>query len=685
MYIIVFHLNSCILDALKRKTIMRKQFSYLQKISKGFTLSLFLFLSIPNSLNATNNLEGIEMSKTERLPRPQFQNALGTFGVDISNSNISVTEFTQQLNSYFELDQNHRFDLIRKIEDKDTGLVHLSYQHFYKDVKINGDMLFIHAKGEIIQYINGQVVQIKEFSTSRVIEESKIKNIAYNNFGTTKNVNEGTVETYILKQEVGGNVLDFKLVNKVTLTTINPLKSINFIIDAQTGEVVSQHNKVYNADTPSTSTTYYRGNKNIIVDSYSGGYRLRDNARNIRTFNGVNLDGGLNNDGTFSGYSEYINSTVSFNSVNTKPAVEVHWAMKETYDYYKNIHNRNSFDGNAHVINNYYDAGLVMGTHDNAAALDEVQFDYELIGMFYGKGGMVMNPVVGLDIAGHEYSHLVISRNGNGGLDYENESGALNESFADMFGTAIEFYVNDNPNWTMGEGVFKSFVSPNYMRNMSDPNSAPASVGIQQPDTYKGDYWQNTTNTPNDSNDYGGVHINSGVGNFWFYLLSEGGSGVNDIGNNYYVDGISIQKAEKIAYKALITGLTPTATYQDAFNATKQAAASLYGVDSNEWNQVVNAWYAVGIGTAPASNQNIEMKTSLTVYPNPVAGNEVTIESNLDEEVFVEMFDMQGKKVMNSVNMMNKTMLNVSSYSKGIYLLKFKSASGEYTHKLMIK
>ncbi len=666
---------------------MRKQFSYLQKISKGFTLSLFLFLSIPNTLNATNNLEGIEMSKTERLPRPQFQNALGTFGVDVSNSNISVTEFTQQLNSYFELDQNHHFELINKVNDSETNFTHYSYQHFYKDIKVNGDVVFLHAKAERIQYINGQLVQIKDLSTDNVLNEEKIKSIAYSNFNATKKVKIGNVETYILKQEKQESNLELRFVSKVNLTIANPLKSIDYIIDVQTGEIILQYNKFYNADTPSTSTTYYRGDKSITVDSYSGSYRLRDNTRNIRTFNGFQLDDNadLNNEGIVLGYKEYTNTTANFTSVSMRPAVEVHWAIKETHDYYKNRHNRTGFDGNGHAINNYYNAGDFMGDDENAGAVDDFIGTDRLTGLFYGKGGASMNPLVSLDIAGHEFSHLVVGRNGNGGLDYIGESGALNESFADIFGVAIEFYVNDNPNWTMGEGVFKNFVSPNYMRNMSNPNSAPVSAGApQQPDTYKGTYWEDTS-SPSMWNDNGGVHTNSGVGNFWFYLLSEGGVGTNDIGNKYYVYGISIQKAEKIAYKALITGLTPTATYQDAFNATKQAAASLYGVNSNEWNQVVNAWYAVGIGTAPASNQNIEMKTNLTVYPNPVAGNEVTIESNLDEEVFVEMFDMQGKKVMNSVNMMNKTMLNVSSYSKGIYLLKFKSASGEYTHKLMIK
>lgn len=655
-------------------------------MSGSFALGIFMLCATISPINAKNYVTNIEITKSEKLPKPQYQNALGTFLVDLTNSNVSVTELSNQLNNYFELDQQHQFELIKEQRDAETGFVHYSYQHFYNNIKVHGDIVFLHVKEGKVQFINGQLVSFKELSTTGTINEEKVRSIAYANFGLSENVKESLIETYILKQEIQESALKLTFINKINLTALNPLKSIDFIIDAQSGEIITQRNKIYNADTPSTSATYYRGSKDITVDSYNGGYRLRDNARNIRTFKGSQLNGGLNNDGTFTGYTDYSNSTANFTSANNKPAVEVHWAIKETYDYYKNIHKRNSFDGNGHVINNYYDAGHLMGTSENAGALDESFGNQTLIAMLYGKGGATMNPVVSLDVAGHEYSHLVVSRNGSGGLDYENESGALNESFADMFGTAIEFYVNDAPNWTMGEGVIKNSISPNYLRNMSNPNDAPFSIGApRQPDTYKGTYWQNTTNNPNGYNDYGGVHINSGVGNFWFYLLSVGGSGVNDINNSYDVAGITIQKAEKIAYKALTSGLTPSATYLDAYNATIQAATILYGANSNEWNQVVNAWYAVGIGNGPASNQNIEMKTKLLVYPNPVSGDEVTIESSLDETISVEMYDMQGKRVMKSMSMTNKTTLNVASYTAGIYLLKFKSDSGEYTHKLIIK
>lgn len=116
------------------------------------------------------------------------------------------------------------------------------------------------------------------------------------------------------------------------------------------------------------------------------------------------------------------------------------------------------------------------------------------------------------------------------------------------------------------------------------------------------------------------------------------------------------------------------------------AAATLYGANSEEWNQVVNAWYAVGIGDAPASNQNVEMKAKLNVYPNPVKGNQVTIDSHLDGKVTVEMYDITGKQLMTPVVLnASTTVLNVEKYAAGMYILKFESDLGTYSHKLIIR
>ena len=125
---------------------------------------------------------------------------------------------------------------------------------------------------------------------------------------------------------------------------------------------------------------------------------------------------------------------------------------------------------------------------------------------------------------------------------------------------------------------------------MSNPNS------FGDPDTYKGDNWLIG------SFDNGGVHINSGVQNFWFYLLVEGGSGVNDNGDAYQVNGIGWEKAADIAYRNLTTYLVPNSQYADAREGALQSAADLFGSCSEEFIATAAAWYAVGVGLSIQNN-----------------------------------------------------------------------------------
>lgn len=285
------------------------------------------------------------------------------------------------------------------------------------------------------------------------------------------------------------------------------------------------------------------------------------------------------------------NGTYNINN-SSNPALDVHWGMEKTYDFYLSAFGRNSFDGLGSEIKNFVnpDKSIFAGLPNNAFA---VPAPYNI--MVYGMGdGIAMNPVVGLDVEGHEFTHMVVDysifEGGNpAGLSYQGESGALNESFADIFGTCVEFYaLGGSANWTIGENIIIG--TPNYLRSMANPNVC------QQPDTYQGQYWKNTENL---SDDYGGVHTNSGVQNLWFYLLCQGGTGTNDLNNAYSVTGIGITQASQIAYRTLTTYLTRTATYLDAYNGSLQATQDLYGNPSTQYSAVRAAWYAVGIGYDP--------------------------------------------------------------------------------------
>jgi len=287
-----------------------------------------------------------------------------------------------------------------------------------------------------------------------------------------------------------------------------------------------------------------------------------------------------------------------------------------------------------------------------------------------------MNPVVGLDVMGHEFTHMVTEHNGHGGLDYQGESGALNESFSDIFGTAIEFFAKgQDGNWNIGEGVM--IAAPGYFRSMSAPKLA------QNPDTYQGQYWKNPANLQD--GDQGGVHTNSSVQNKWFYLLSQGGTGTNDKGNAYTVTGIGIEKAEKIAYRNLTEYITPSSTYMDAYNGSLEAALDLYtNTSSQEYRSVKDAWYAVGIGdSVTAINEIVVNENDLTLYPNPATGR-VTISSAIDQKLEGQILNVVGVPVMNITVTKGLNPIDISGLAKGMYMIRYNTGTKGYVQKLSV-
>ncbi len=292
----------------------------------------------------------------------------------------------------------------------------------------------------------------------------------------------------------------------------------------------------------------------------AGTYRLRETSRGggIQTFD-------MKHSTNLSNRVDFVSEDSVFNSENSKVGVSVHWGVEQTYDYYFQSFSRNSFD----------DAGGIVRSY---AHFDNSWFNAQWDGanLRFGDGTSNSSPLVTIDIVAHEFTHGVTQYTAD--LIYFAESGALNESFSDVFGTSAEFFaLGSAADWLMGRGAVQ-------IRSMSNPNA------FGNPDTYKGQFW-----APLDGADNGGVHTNSGVQNFWYYLLSEGGSGVNDFGKSYSVVGIGIDKAGQIAYRNLAVYLTPSSDYSEARLGSMNAAIDLYGRNSQEFNSVVDAWDAVGV------------------------------------------------------------------------------------------
>ncbi|RYD99922.1 MAG: T9SS type A sorting domain-containing protein [Sphingobacteriales bacterium] len=357
------------------------------------------------------------------------------------------------------------------------------------------------------------------------------------------------------------------------------------------------------------------------------------------------------------------------------PALDAHWGIARTFDYYHDKFSRNSYDNQGGRIINYINGVFpMMGSQNNAAALQD---PYNV--MVYGLGdGINTNPFSALDVTGHEYTHLVISNNGNGGLRYSGESGALNESFADMFGASIVFYAKPEiANWRIGDEVY---IGNGYMRSMSNPKT------VSNPNTYQGQYWVSTSS----NQDNGGVHNNSSVPNYWYYLLAEGGSGTNDNGYSYNFTGVGLENAEKIAYRTLTEYLTYNASFEDAFSGSLQAVIDLFGADTTgaAYVAVKNAWYAVGLGEGgnTVSVKDITLTNpDIDIYPNPVAANaSFTILSKLDKAIAATVFNGLGQAVKLVTIKNGSNSINVGGLAAGVYNISFNVAGKQYVHKLTV-
>lgn len=308
--------------------------------------------------------------------------------------------------------------------------------------------------------------------------------------------------------------------------------------------------------------------RNLVkeVTLIGGNFRLREAGRG----NGIFTYDMMNGE-KYPLAVDFVDIDNNFTSANARAGVSAHWAVEHTYDYYVSKHGRNSFDNAGGRMISY----IHFENNSSNAAWDGTR-------MTFGDGdGVRFQPFVSLDIVGHEFTHGVTQY--TAGLIYANESGGLNESFSDIFGETIQAHVNNAaPDWLLGAQI-------GAFRSMKNPNA------FTDPDTYLGGFWVPHANNPNDNNDYGGVHTNSGVQNFWFYLLSDGGSGVNDNGDNFMVTGIGIEQAAQIAYRNLTVYLTPRSGYFDARLASLRSAIDLFGENSPQLQSVNEAWFAVGV------------------------------------------------------------------------------------------
>ncbi|WP_452225540.1 M4 family metallopeptidase [Lacinutrix chionoecetis] len=526
-----------------------------------------------------------------------------------------------------------------KSETDNIGFVHQKYQQHYNGIPVEFATYTFHGKNGKVVSISGEYYELDGINTTPTLNKMQGFQSAINHIGAQsylwQNITAASQMGYTKPEgelvllpnfEAQGKELskNAQLAYKYDIYATQPISRGEIYIDATTGEVLFYNSIIKHLDEHANSSknviaandhhdskealaffatgnaaTRYSGTRTITTRVIGSSYALRDNTRG----NGVNTyNSGGQNSYPSTNFTDADNNwtAAEFDNGNKdNAALDAHWGAEKTYDYLSSVHNRNSYNGSGAAINSWvhYDNQPGGLGYDNAFWNGSV--------MTYGDGSSNgaegngnFDALTSIDVAAHEIGHAVTSSTAN--LAYQRESGGLNEGFSDIWGAAVEHFAKGNGNdaspssaiWLIGDEIDRRNGS-SALRSMSNPNSR------NQPDTYGGSFWQNPNcGTPTQNNDYCGVHTNSGVLNYWFYLSVTGGSGTNDIGNAFNVSGIGMTKSAKIAYRTLTQYLSANSTFANARAGAIQSAIDLYGAGGAEEITVTNAWHAVGVGAA---------------------------------------------------------------------------------------
>lgn len=253
-------------------------------------------------------------------------------------------------------------------------------------------------------------------------------------------------------------------------------------------------------------------------------------------------------------------------------ADEAYAGLGHTYDLFSTQYGRTSIDDRGNPLN---------GTVHYGDAYDNAFWNGERMVFGDGDGQVFTRFTSSLSVIGHELAHGVTQYTTN--FVYEGQSGALNESVSDVFGALVEQFAKhqtaDAASWLIGEGLFTDLVHGTAIRSLKAPGTAYDDDVLgkdPQPDQMDG-YIETT-------DDYGGVHLNSGIPNRAFYLVAAN------------LGGFAWERAGRIWYDTITAGTLPAdADFALFSQATRDAAAARFDGRSAEYRAVESAWRMVGV------------------------------------------------------------------------------------------
>lgn len=513
-------------------------------------------------------------------------------------------------------------------EVDDLGFSHFRLQQLAQGIPVYGADLWIHLSPDNKLVINGRyqpqpdpALLLPTLTADEAVTAAKHHLSRHMSLQTLpadlrKRFGYETVPVELVVYQRRGYIRSQHLAYHVTLRP-NIVHRHELFIDAQTGELLHDFDHTCSIQATGTAQDLNGVSRTLQLWNEGGTYYAIDASRPMYTGSNSNFpQPGQGAIYTMDVQNNNHQSTDAFYVTATNPnnwsptAVSSHFNAGESYAYFLNKFGRNAIDGNGGDIISYINV-----VDEQGQGLDNAYWNGAA--MFYGNGNAGFFPLAAsLDVGGHEMSHGVIQETAN--LVYQDQPGALNESFADIFGVMI-----DRDDWFLGEGVTRtSYIPTGRLRDMSDPHNGGSSLNDPgwQP-KHMDEIYLGTQNN-------GGVHINSGIANYAFYL---------------YATAVGKDDAEQVYFRALANYLNRSSEFIDCRLAVVQAATDLFGANSTQVSAAQNAYDQVGIFNG-AGNQG-----PVDIEPN--TGSEYVVSTDYwtgDNGENLYILDVQAQNFINA-------------------------------------
>lgn len=502
-----------------------------------------------------------------------------------------VFEFLEYVKSPMHIEDPSREFAVTGFITDDLQQTHIRLQQKYKGVDVYGGDIILHAELGTIRRMNGRYfptpylddvtpVYSSDNATALAFADLSSRTLVKDLDEKIKQVMDyEKVKSTLVIYHKDGRAENAALAWHLTLRP-NMIERWEYFIDAKQGTILDLYNNTC-ADGPATASALDLSGQNRTINTFQLGssFFMIDGSRPMFNANQSSLPNNpigaivtVDRLNSFGNNASFSHITSSNNSWSNPKAVSAHNNAALSYMYFLNTHSRNSINNQGGSI-----ISFINVPEDNGAPLDNAFWNGAA--MFYGNGNTLFSSPLAksLDVAGHEMTHGVTEN--SAGLEYRNQSGALNESYSDVFGVLIE-----RSNFRIGEGIVNTnFFPTGAMRDLSDPHnggSGPSSLGWQP------NHMNEFINTTQDN---GGVHINSGIPNRAFFL---------------FATATSLTVGERVYYRALTNYLTRTSQFIDLRVAVIQSATDLFGANSAEVTAARNAFDAVGITAGSGGGGN---------------------------------------------------------------------------------